>query len=213
MNQRPNPLVQQLAADLQPVRFIRFRDGLLLICLAMLLTVLAVELRTGLWRGAWTGQASAFFVVTTGLLLILGCASAASVLNMASPRVGNVHDGPKWALLMLAVLPLTALITLLGKDDNLAVLTDYHGPICLGAALAASVLSALALVYWLRRGAPVSPTSAGLHIGVASTALGSVAYGLSCSADGVVHLGVWHVAPVVVGALIGRFFLSMLLRW
>lgn len=213
MNQNPNPLVEQLAADLQPVRSIRFRDGVVLISLALLLTILIVELWTGLWRAAWTGQASAFYVMTTGLLFILGCASAGSVIKMASPRVGNVQDGPKWALLMLAVLPVAALVTVLGTDTGLALLFDRHGPMCLGAALAASLLSALVLVYWLRRGAPVSPASAGMQVGVASTALGSFAFGLSCSADGAAHLGIWHVLPVVVGALAGRFFLPLLLRW
>lgn len=213
MNHHPNPLIEQMAAELQPVRPIRFRDGLMLVGLAVLVTVLAVELLAGLRRGAWEGQASAFFVMTNGLLLILGCASTNSVLKMVSPRVGNSHDGPKWAMAMVAVLPLAALVTLLSRDHPLAAINDPHGLACFGAGLSASVLSAGALIFWLRRGAPVSPSSAGLHIGVAATALGSAAYGLACSLDGVVHLGVWHVAPVLFGALIGRFLLPLLLRW
>jgi hypothetical protein len=213
MNRVPNPLIEQLAAELQPVRSIKFRDGLVLVSLAMLVTLLAVELLHGLWRGAWTGQASAFFVVTSGLLLILGCASTNSVLKMASPGVGNNHDGPKWAMAMLAVLPIAAFVALLGHERGLTSISDHHGLSCFGAGLAASLLCAVALVFWLRRGAPVSPSTAGLYIGVASTALGSAAYGLACAADGVVHLGIWHVAPVLAGALIGRFLLPPLLRW
>ncbi|GAA4642885.1 hypothetical protein GCM10023115_08450 [Pontixanthobacter gangjinensis] len=212
-----NPLIEQMAADLQPVRTIKFRDGLILVALAVLATVLAVELVDGLWRGAWSGDASAFFLITNGLLLVLGCASASSVLNMATPRVGNPHEGPKWAMAMAAVLPLAAFATLLGhgRAQNFvgAALDDPYGLTCFGAGLLASMLTAGALIFWLRRGAPVSPTTAGLHIGVASTALGSVAYGLACPIDGVVHLGLWHAAPVVAGALIGRFALPPLLRW
>jgi hypothetical protein len=59
----------------------------------------------------------------------------------------------------------------------------------------------------------VSPTRAGLHLGIASTALGSAAFGLACPLDSTVHLGVWHVAPVVIGALVGRYLLAPLLRW
>ncbi|MEQ8516974.1 MAG: NrsF family protein, partial [Chromatocurvus sp.] len=103
MNRVPNPLIEQMARDLLPVRPINFRDGLVLVGLAVLVTILAVELLHGLWRGAWGGQASAFFVITNGLLLILGCAGANSVLRMASPRVGNNHDGPRWAMAMVAV--------------------------------------------------------------------------------------------------------------
>ncbi|MFT7289289.1 MAG: hypothetical protein ACI87W_003419 [Halieaceae bacterium] len=215
MNRFPNPLIEQMAAELQPVRSIRFRDGLILVGVAVLVTILAVEIIDGLWRGAWAGKASALFVITNGLLLVLGCASANSVLRMASPRVGNSHDGPKWAMAMVAVLPLAAFGTLLGHDHDhaLAALNDPYGPSCFGAVLMASVLTAGAMLFWLRRGAPVSPSTAGLHIGVAASALGSAAYGLACPLDGVVHLGIWHIAPVLVGASIGRFLLPPLLRW
>ncbi|MFK7831311.1 MAG: NrsF family protein [Congregibacter sp.] len=213
MSRFPNPLIEQMVAELQPVRSIKFRDGIALLSLTMLLTVLGVELLDGLWRGALAGQASAFFVMTNGLLLVLGCASTHSVLKMATPHVGNQHDGPKWAMAMVAVLPITAVLVLLGDGHALGSLFDSHGVVCFGAALMASALSAGSLVFWSRRGAAVLPHTAGLHIGVASTALGSAAYGLACSLDGVVHLGVWHVAPVLVGALLGRFMLPSLLRW
>ncbi len=213
MNRAKNPLIDQLSEELEPVRPIRFRDGVILVALTVLITVLGVEIFDGLWRGIMAGEASAFFLIANGLLLVLGVASTASVLKMAAPRVGNSHDGPKWAMAMAAVLPVAAFVTLLGHDHGLSAAQDPYGLTCFGAGLLSSVLTAGGLVYWLRRGAPVSPATAGLHIGVASTALGSVAYGLACPIDGVVHLGVWHAAPVVAGALIGRYALPPLLRW
>jgi hypothetical protein len=213
MNRSPNPLIEQMAAELTPVRSISRRDGLLLLCAATLLTIAAVESFAGLWRGAWTGQASAMFVVTNGLLLILGCASASSVLRMASPRVGNRHDGPKWAMAMTAVLPLAALAALAGHDHSLAQISDPYGLKCAGAVILTSVLFVATLVFWLRRGAPVSPSTAGLHVGVAASALGSGIYGLACPLDGVVHLGIWHVLPVGLGAVVGRLLLPAFLRW
>jgi len=209
-----NPLIDQLAEELEPVRPITFRSGAILIALALLVTVLGVEIVDGLWRGIIAGEASAFFLIANGLLLVLGIASASSVITMAAPRVGNAHDGPKWAMAMAAVLPVAAFVTLLGHDHGLSqMIDDPYNLTCFGSALMASILTAGALVLWLRRGAPVSPDKAGLHIGVASTALGSLAYGLACPIDNVVHLGVWHAAPVVVGALIGRYALPRLLRW
>lgn len=213
MNRSLNPLIEQMAAELTPVRSLKLRDGLLLVGITMLLTVVAVEALAGLWRGAWTGQASAMFFITNGLMLILGCASASSVLRMSTPRVGNRHDGPKWAMAMAAVLPFAAFATLLSHDHALDLISDNHGVQCFGAVLAASLLFAVALIVWLRRGAPVSPSTAGLHIGVAATALGSAAYGLACPLDSVVHLGLWHVLPVVLGAVIGRLLLPRVLRW
>lgn len=209
----PNPLIEQMAADLQPVKSIKFHDGLVLVALAVGITVLGVELFDGIWRGAFAGEASAFFVIGNGLLLILGCASANSVLKMATPRVGNSHDGPKWAMAMAAVLPLAAFISLLGHDHGTTMLNDPYGLTCFTSGMLASIGTAAALIFWLRKGAPVSPNKAGLHVGIASTALGSVAYGLACPLDSVIHLGLWHAAPVVVGAIIGRFVLPPLLRW
>ena len=147
MNRTPNPLIEQMAAELQPVRSIRLMDGLVLAVLAALVTVVAIELVQSLWRGAWAGEASAFFLITNGLLLILACASTSSVLRMANPHVGNNREGPKWAMAMLAVLPIAALATLLGRDNPLAAIGEHHGLSCFGAGLAASLLSAAMLTF------------------------------------------------------------------
>jgi hypothetical protein len=213
MERSTNSLIQQMADDLEPVRPLLMRDGILLVVAAVALTLLGVALLPGLWRGLWMGDASMFFVVTNGLLLVLGCAAASSVLQMANPRVGNQHDGPRWASLMVAVLPVAAIVSLLGHEHPMEPLTDTHGFKCFGAAMLASLLTAVTLVLWLRRGAPVAPATAGMHLGIAATALGSASYGLACPLDGAVHLGVWHVAPVLLGALLGRFALPPLLRW
>jgi hypothetical protein len=213
MKRSTSTLIDAMAAELEPVKPLRLRDGVVLVTAAAAVTLIAVALLTGLWRGIWDGTASAFFFTTNGLLLVLGCASAASVLRMARPRVGNHHDGPRWASLMVAVLPFAALVSLAGHEHGWSALAAPHGLECLGAGLLASTLSAGALFAWLRRGAPVAPATAGLYLGIASTSLGSAAYGLACPLDGAVHLGIWHVAPVAIGALIGRFLVARLLRW
>lgn len=213
MGRSTDSLIQEMADDLEPVRPMLMRDGIVLVATAVVITVLGIAFLPGLWGGVWSGDASMFFVVTNGLLLILGCAAASSVLQMANPRVGNQHDGPRWASLMVAVLPTAALLSLFGHEHPMESLTDSYGLKCFGAAMLASGLTAVALVLWLRRGAPVAPATAGMHLGIAATALGSAAYGLACPFDGAVHLGIWHVAPVLAGALIGRFALPPLLRW
>ena len=65
-------LIQEMAEDLQPVRALRLRSGLLLLLAAVGLTVLGIALLSGLWAGVWQGEASALFLTTNGLLLILG---------------------------------------------------------------------------------------------------------------------------------------------
>ncbi|MEE4277264.1 MAG: DUF1109 domain-containing protein [Halieaceae bacterium] len=213
MTRSTNKLIAEMAEELQPVRSLRLRDGVLLAVGALALTLVAVELVVGFWRGVWAGEASTFFILTNGLLLILGCASASTVLRMASPRVGNHHEGPRWASLGVAVLPVAALLVLLGHDHPAEALGAVYGFKCFGATMLTSSLTAVALFLWLRRGAPVSPAMAGLHLGVASTALGSVAFGFACPLDSTIHLGIWHVLPVLLGAVAGRFIVAPLLRW
>ena len=90
MNRVPNPLIEQMTADLKPVRTIKFRDGVMLVALAVVVTVLGVELFDGLWRGILAGDASPFFLIGNGLLLILGIVVRLSnFINKNYPTIRN----------------------------------------------------------------------------------------------------------------------------
>lgn len=213
MNRVPNPLIDALADDLAPVAPLKRRNGWLVACSAATATVLAVALYEGLWSAGLTGSAAPMFFITNGLLLLLGLAAAAAVLALASPAVGNRQDAPKWAAAMVMILPLTALVTAVAGTGPLAMQIDGHGLYCLLAGVLASVLSFSALTWWLRRGAPVSTSAAGMWAGIAAGAIGSFAYGLSCPDDTLGHLGVWHIAPVLTCGALGRTALPRLIRW
>lgn len=213
MNRVPNPLIDDLAADLTPVRPMKLVHGIALVALAMAGTVVLVELLDGLWRGILSGRASAFFFIANGMLGLLGAASALAVIRMAGPRVGNSHDGARWSLAMFAILPAAALV-MLGLQGSLHEVThDPHGIECFLGGAFFSLLTFGALTLWLRRGAPVSPATAGTFTGIAAGALGSFAYGLACPIDTLAHLATWHALPVVAGALVGRFVVPPLVRW
>jgi len=184
-------LISGLTEDLTPVRSMRFLDGAAAIGVATLLTVAGVFLVKGFWSGIAAGEVSPFFWVTHGLLLLLGMAAASSAITMASPKVGNNYDAPRWMSAMLAVLPITAIIAVLSDTEG------AHGHI----------------VMWLRRGAPVSTGMAGWMTGLAAGSIGTVTYGLSCSLDSVGHLGVAHVVPVAITAVIGRMTVPSMIRW
>ncbi|MEX0341357.1 MAG: DUF1109 domain-containing protein [Erythrobacter sp.] len=213
MNRVPNPLIDELAADLAPVRPMKLAHGIALVALAVAGTILVVELLDGLWRGALAGRASAFFFIANGMLGLLGAASALAVVRMAGPRVGNSHDGARWSLAMFTVLPVAALVVLGLHGDLHEVAHDPYGLDCFLAGSAFGVFTFAALVGWLRRGAPVSPNTAGVFTGIAAGALGSFAYGLACPIDTLAHLGTWHVLPVVLGGIVGRFAIPPLVRW
>ncbi|GAA4044043.1 NrsF family protein [Parerythrobacter jejuensis] len=213
MNRANQALIAELTEDLQPVRAMKARDGLMLAGLAGAITVLAVWLVAGLWDGIVTGEASAFFLITNGLLLVLGIAAVTAVVALASPSVGNRQDGPKWALSMIAILPVAGLFAALRLGEGIGAAVDPYAFHCLASGTAASALTFVALTYWLKRGAPVSTETAGLFAGIASGAIGSFAYGLSCPIDGVTHLGLWHVFPIAIAGALGRAILPRIIRW
>lgn len=209
-----NSLIDALVADLAPVRPLRNRDGALRVALAAALTLAAVLGLLGLSAPLRAGTMSPMFPLANGLLLLLGLAASASTIAQAAPRVGSRHDGPRWAMAMAAVFPAAALVLLAMHHDEaghlIAADSAWH---CLAASLLASLLVGGTLLAWLRRGAPASPETAGMHLGVAATALGTAIYGFACPADNFYHLGIWHALPVVAGSLVGRHLIPSLLRW
>ena len=213
MNRAREDMIAGLTEDLAPVRSFRLRDGLIITGVAALLSLAGVAWIKGLWMGAFQGDATPFFWITNGLLLLLGCASTLAVVNMASPHVGSSREAPKWATAMVGVLPLAAFLSLIPRNDPVSAIADpvsYH---CMFDSLLASVLVAVALVLWLRRGAPVSHNAAGWHTGLAAGALGTVAYGLSCALDTMTHLGIWHILPIAIAAVAGRLVVPPLIKW
>ena len=213
MNRVSNSLLDDLAADLAPVQPIRLWQGIALLALSAIATVALVELIDGLWRGIAAGRASDMFFIANGMFALVGAAATFAVLKMASPHVGNRHDGARWATAMIVLLPLTAVLTLglIGALNQMA--SDMHGLSCFVAGTAFSLLTGGALVAWLRRGAPVSLKSAGLYTGIAAGSIGTFAYGLSCPIDTVAHLASWHVLPIIVSAIAGRLIVPTLVRW
>ncbi|KHK90209.1 NrsF family protein [Novosphingobium malaysiense] len=211
MDDATRDLIDRIAADAVPVRPLQRGQGLALAGLAFMVTILAVLFLLGARHGLLHDGVSVFFVLVNGLLLLLGIACILAVVTMASPRVGSNHDGPKWAMAMVGVLPAAGVFA--AYRPGAGPVVDLAGAECTVMGLAASLLVAGALFAWLRKGAPVSQRLAGLYLGTAAGAMGSVAYGLSCPVDTIVHLGIWHVAPVAIAGLVGRYVVARWLRW
>ncbi len=206
-------LIDELAADLAPIRPLRLWQGIALVAMSALATIALVELLDGLWRGIAAGRASDLFFIANGMFALVGAAASYAVLRMASPHVGNRHDGARWATAMIVLLPLTALLTLglFGAFEQIS--SDMYGLSCFAAGTGFGLLAGGALVAWLRRGAPVSLNSAGLYTGIAAGAIGTFAYGLACPIDTLAHLASWHVLPIAVSAIAGRLIVPTLVRW
>lgn len=208
-------MIAGLAEELEPVRPITTTGGLAVVAFATAAAFAVSVIVFGFWTGIFEGQASAFFFVTNGLVLLLGFASAFALVTGGAPRVGQRENAPGWSAAMLAVLPLAAIIALFTGEANHVHegLNDPVAVMCTRASIAAALLIGLASVAWLRRSAPVSIERSAWLVGLTSGALGTFAYGITCPLDTVSHLGLWHVVPVAISAVLGRLVVPPLIRW
>ncbi len=208
-------LIASLTDDLAPVRRIKPGQGLSLIAFATIVAAVGSIAIFEWWDGIFQGEASGYFLITHGLLLVLGAASAAALVSGSLPRVGARGDAPIWGALMLAILPVGAVISLMSGQGVHAHegLNDPVALMCTRASLVSGALVALAAIFWLRRGAPVSIERSAWLTGLTAGSLGTLAYGITCPLDTFSHVGLWHVAPVAISAVIGRIVVPPLIRW
>lgn len=208
-------LIASLTEDLTPVRRVRSADGIALIVFAAVIAGIASIAVHEWWDGLLTGEASGYFLITHGLLLVLGAASTSALVASSMPRVGGRGNSSYWGALALAVLPVGAIIALFSGEGNHAHegLNDPVAFMCTTSSLAAASLVLIASVLWLRRGAPVSLERSAWLAGLASGSLGTLAYGITCPLDTFSHVGLWHVAPVAIAAVAGRLVVPPLIRW
>lgn len=208
-------LIAALVEDTVPVRRVHPAEGAALVALATLAAAFALIALFDFWRGIISGEASPFFWITNGLLLLLGAASTMALVVGALPRVGARPNAPAWTLAMLGVLPLAALIQIARAPDMHAHtgLIDPYGWHCVAGSLTAAMVVGAAAVLFLRRGAPVAITRQAWLTGLAAGSLGSLALGMTCPLDGIAHLGIWHIAPVPLAALAARLIVPPLIRW
>lgn len=213
--QSRSDLIASLTEDLAPVKPVKSSEGIMLIAFATIIASIGAIAVYEWWDGLLTGEASGYFIITHGLLLVLGAASTVSLVASSMPRVGARATAPLWSAIMLGIVPVGAILALMsGHGDHAHEgLNDPVAFMCVTGSLYASSLVLAASVLWLRRGAPVSIERSGWLAGLAAGSLGALAYGITCPLDTFSHVGLWHVAPVAIAAVIGRLVVPPLIRW
>ena len=207
-------LIAGLVAALQPVTPLGRRRGMILPVLALGAGVAGIITLFGLRPDLRTGQPDAMVLIGAGLFLVLALASAWAAVDAARPYVGVRRDGWGWTALMAAVLPAAALGLmasnwLRGAPTGLGM----TGVNCMIGGLGWGLLTASALVLWLRRGAPSRPDRAGMLTGAAAGAAGIFAVSLYCGHNDLLHIGVWHGLTVVLAGVLGRLAIPRLIAW
>lgn len=206
-------LIDTLASDALPVRRQSTRSGRMLLAAVAAATFAAVVAIYGVRADFASGSPSPMAGLAAGLMLILAVAAGAGAVRMARPQVGAASSGAPWALAALLLLPALALVGIVARPDLPAGLDADSGLRCLTFGVVAGAASLTFLTIWLRRGAPVAPHRAAWLAGLASGAIGALAVTLECPHDELAHLGVWHVAAVLVAGGGARVLLPPLLRW
>ena len=206
-------MIAELTADLEPVRQFSPKIGLAWMASATIAAAAISIAMYSFWTGMFEGGASAFFWLTNGMLILLGIASAVALVISGSPRVGGQGNAPEWVAAMTAILPIAAIITMLSGGHIHEATNDPVAFHCVSSSLAAAGLVGIVGIMWLRKSAPVSIERSSWLVGIAAGALGTAAFGVTCSLDSVSHLGIWHIAPVAIAAIIGRIVVPPLIRW
>ena len=213
MNGSANSLIEGLVEELEPVRTLKPKSGLAIVGGLTLLAGLIVATALGVRDDLMTGMADAMFFLRSGVLLMLGIATAITAVNMARPGVGKLSRGWIWALITAALFPLTAAIMSAIAMPPVEALRPTEGLKCLTVSGIAALAIGSGLTLWLRQGAPTSPERAGWLVGLAAGALGAAAYNLHCPFNDIYYIGLWFTIPVLLSAIVGRLLVPRLIRW
>jgi hypothetical protein len=207
-------LIDNLVDDLTPVRRL---DARVVTSVAGLIAFATMAFAAGLFGlrpDVVASKPDSVFLLASGLVFILALAASLTVIRMSRPSVGQTHGGWIWAATGVGLLPLGALLSLAIGGLSQELTTEAgRGFDCLVKATTLGLGFAVFHILLLRKGAPTSPERAGWLVGVASGCLGSFAYGLHCPSSDLVHLGVWHVLPIIISAALGRVAVPSLVRW
>ncbi len=211
-------LAQQLVGDLAPVKPIaRMRAvGSLVVALSVVAVV-----ATGWMTGNWPRVGEAAFwsdpIAVAVLLGLMVAAAGAVVAALASAipgreplaRSGGISAG------LAAVWSIgCGLRAAVGGESEFAASLLAGSASCFAHALVLAVPAALAVSFYLSRGAPQQRLIASAAAAAGAAGLGAVVVHLTCSAVGGFHLLLGHcLTPLVAGLLFALPLAGLVGRW
>jgi hypothetical protein len=115
------------------------------------------------------------------------------------------------ALLLLGAV-IYELVTI-PSSGWLARATGMNGFMCLANIVFLSFVPLSAVVFALRRGAPMSPAVTGAAAGLLAGALGATVYATHCTDDSPLFVAIWYTQAIGFMALGGMLVGQYVLRW
>ncbi len=205
--------IDDLVNDLTPVKPMNINKGLALPTVIVIAFIALFVSQLGLRSDLAAGIPAPITMMRSGVLLLLGFATARAVVSMATPSVGKGSQGWIWAVGAALLFPISALIVAISTMSADMPVTVNTGWYCFKMCLAAALATAIPMVLWLRKGAPTSLQRAGWLTGLAAGGLGAFAYSFHCPFTRVVDISIWYTASIVTSAIIGRLIVPRLIRW
>lgn len=205
--------ITALVADHRAVRPFRVWPGWAIAATGVVAGAIACHLAFGIRPDILTGAPSESVLIRSAALLIVGLASLFATVSLSRPGVGKAADGWLWVGAFATIFPLTAIFYFATGRMPDYIIHASSGIRCLIASTLIALAIGTGLVTWLRRAAPVRPSRIGWTVGLASGALGTLAYSLTCPGSGMAYPGVWYTGAVMISALAWRFTVPRLLRW
>jgi hypothetical protein len=210
---KTDQLIDILSTNLEPVKRRQMRKTLALALIVGGTGAFCVMLGTVGLRP--DGMAHLTFLVVR-LLFTLSLMVMGATLLARLARPGQ--SGRK--LLKLTLFPFLVIVAAgaiaLGFENPMAwgrMLVGMNWMTCLLCIPLFAILPFIALIWFLRRGAPTNLRSTGAIAGLVAGALGAMAYAFHCPDDFVPFIAVWYGAMIGLCALIGTLLGPRLLRW
>jgi hypothetical protein len=214
---RSDLLIDELVADLAPVRPRRWHRGATLILLAVAAEALVTSGLLGMRPDMPEAMLTLnFWWKAGGLALLAGLGSMIMLLSL-NPAVGTLPRLRWAAVFVLLPLALASGWLLDAGSGGMAALAARlnwrEGLHCATHVVAMAVPLLLLLAVLIRRGAPTRPERTARAAGLAAAGLGAVGFVLTCPYDDPLYVAVWYGAAVAVVTLAAQLLLPRLIRW
>jgi hypothetical protein len=206
--------IRRLVDDLRPVRRPPSAPARIMRWCVVVLAMMVFEIGVALARGtelqSVTGAASLSRAI---LPLVLALVAGAAALQLSIP--GRAHRpwlAAAWLLIALWGGVLASAVAS-GAPAPLAAWMAGPGAKCAAHVAASAVPAGLALLWFVRAGAPLDGARTGILLALAASASGAAATQLTCPNHAAEHVLLWHAGAVVVIAMSGSATGRWLTAW